>query len=35
LPLPGFAGAFLGTCWLLVLLLFGATGGNPFIYFQF
>jgi alginate O-acetyltransferase complex protein AlgI len=35
LPLPGFAGAFLATCWILALLLFGATGANPFIYFQF
>ncbi len=35
LPLPGFAGAFLAACWILALLLFGATGGNPFIYFQF
>jgi alginate O-acetyltransferase complex protein AlgI len=35
LPLPGFTGAFLAACWLLVLLLFGATGANPFIYFQF
>jgi alginate O-acetyltransferase complex protein AlgI len=35
LPLPGFAGAFLAACWLLTLLLFGATGANPFIYFQF
>ena len=35
LPLPGFAGAFLAACWLLVLLLFGGTGANPFIYFQF
>ena len=35
LPLPGFAGAFLATCWVLALLLFGATGANPFIYFQF
>jgi alginate O-acetyltransferase complex protein AlgI len=35
LPLPGFAGAFLATCWILALLLFGATGAHPFIYFQF
>jgi alginate O-acetyltransferase complex protein AlgI len=35
LPLPGFTGAFLAACWLLVLVLFGATGANPFIYFQF
>jgi len=35
LPLPGFAGAFLATCWALALWLFGATGAKPFIYFQF
>ncbi len=35
LPRPGFAAAFLVTCWLLALLLFGATGASPFIYFQF
>jgi alginate O-acetyltransferase complex protein AlgI len=35
LPKPGFASAFLAASWILVLLLFGATGANPFIYFQF
>ncbi len=35
LPLPGFIGAFLAASWVLALLLFGATGANPFIYFQF
>jgi alginate O-acetyltransferase complex protein AlgI len=35
LPLPGFIGALLATSWVLALLLFGATGSNPFIYFQF
>jgi alginate O-acetyltransferase complex protein AlgI len=35
LPRPGFAAGFLVTCWLLALLLFGATGASPFIYFQF
>jgi alginate O-acetyltransferase complex protein AlgI len=35
LPLPGFIGAFLAASWVLALLLFGAIGSNPFIYFQF
>lgn len=35
LPLPGFMGAFLAASWVLALLLFGAIGSNPFIYFQF
>ena len=35
LPLPGFTGAFLAASWVLALLLFGAIGSNPFIYFQF
>jgi hypothetical protein len=35
LPLPGFIGAFLATSLVLALLLFGVTGSNPFIYFQF
>ena len=35
LLLPGFAGGFLAACWMLVLVLFGATGASPFIYFQF
>jgi alginate O-acetyltransferase complex protein AlgI len=35
LPLPGFTGALLAASWVLVLLLFGAIGSNPFIYFQF
>ncbi len=35
LPLPGFAGAFLGTVWMLLLVLFCATGVHPFVYFQF
>lgn len=35
LPLPGFTGAFLAACWILALVLFGATGATPFIYFQF
>lgn len=35
LPRPGFTSAFVATCWLLSLLLFGATGASPFIYFQF
>jgi hypothetical protein len=35
LPLPGFIGALLAASWVLTLLLFGATGSNPFIYFQF
>jgi alginate O-acetyltransferase complex protein AlgI len=35
LPRPGFAAAFLITCWLLALLLFGAARSSPFIYFQF
>jgi alginate O-acetyltransferase complex protein AlgI len=35
LPLPGFIGAFLAASWVLALLLFAATGANPFIYFQF
>ncbi|HUJ50660.1 MAG TPA: MBOAT family O-acyltransferase [Bryobacteraceae bacterium] len=32
---PGFLGAFLITSWALVLLLFGATGASPFVYFRF
>jgi hypothetical protein len=32
---PTFLGAFVLTSWILALLLFGATGANPFIYFQF
>jgi alginate O-acetyltransferase complex protein AlgI len=35
LPLPGFVGALLAAGWVLALLLFGAIGSNPFIYFQF
>jgi alginate O-acetyltransferase complex protein AlgI len=35
LPLPGFIGAFLAASWVPALLLFGAIGSNPFIYFQF
>ena len=35
LPLPGFIGAFLAASWVLALLLFGAIGSSPFIYFQF
>jgi hypothetical protein len=35
LPLPGFIGAFLAASWVLALMLFAATGANPFIYFQF
>jgi alginate O-acetyltransferase complex protein AlgI len=31
----GFTGAFLAALWILALVLFGATGANPFIYFQF
>jgi hypothetical protein len=32
---PRFLGAFLLTSWVLAVLLFGATGANPFVYFQF
>lgn len=32
---PTFLGAFVLTGWILALLLFGAIGINPFIYFQF
>lgn len=35
LRLPGFAGAFLAAGAVLALLLFGAIGEHPFIYFQF
>ncbi|MEO5937203.1 MAG: MBOAT family protein [Terriglobales bacterium] len=35
IPQPGFAGAFLLTTWLLLLLLFATTNVSPFIYFQF
>jgi alginate O-acetyltransferase complex protein AlgI len=34
-PLPGFAGAFLATCWILVIYLFASLDTSPFIYFQF
>ena len=30
LPSPGFIGAFLAASWVLALLLFAATGTNPF-----
>jgi hypothetical protein len=32
---PSFWGAFLIASWVLAVLLFGATGANPFVYFQF
>ncbi len=32
---PRFLGAFLIASWILALLLFGAAGDNPFVYFQF
>ena len=32
---PSFLGAFLIASWVLAVLLFGATGSNPFVYFQF
>jgi hypothetical protein len=32
---PNFVGAFLIASWVLAVLLFGATGANPFVYFQF
>lgn len=32
---PRFLGAFLIASWVLAVLLFGATGANPFVYFQF
>lgn len=32
---PSFLGAFLIASWILAVLLFGATGANPFVYFQF
>ena len=35
LPLPGFAGGFLVTLWLLVLYMFASVNTSPFIYFQF
>jgi len=35
LPPPGFLGAFLAASWVLTVLLFCATGANPFVYFQF
>lgn len=35
LPLPGFAGGFILTMWLLGLLLFSVVESKPFIYFQF
>lgn len=31
----GFLGSLLAVAWILALLLFGATGDNPFVYFQF
>ena len=35
LPPPGFLGTFLAASWILTVLLFCATGANPFVYFQF
>jgi alginate O-acetyltransferase complex protein AlgI len=35
LPPAGFVGAFLAASWVLLVLLFSATGANPFVYFQF
>ncbi len=35
IPLPGFAGAFILTAWLLALYLFASLDTTPFIYFQF
>jgi alginate O-acetyltransferase complex protein AlgI len=32
---PRFLGAFVIATWVLTVLLFGATGANPFVYFQF
>ena len=32
---PSFWSAFLIASWVLAVLLFGATGSNPFVYFQF
>jgi hypothetical protein len=32
---PSFLGAFVIASWVLAMLLFGATGSNPFVYFQF
>jgi alginate O-acetyltransferase complex protein AlgI len=32
---PSFLGALLLASWVLAVLLFGATGSNPFVYFQF
>jgi alginate O-acetyltransferase complex protein AlgI len=32
---PRFFGAFLIACWVLAVLLFGATGAQPFVYFHF
>ena len=32
---PRFLGAFLIASWVLTVLLFGATGASPFVYFQF
>jgi alginate O-acetyltransferase complex protein AlgI len=35
LPLPGFAGGFVTTLWLLVFYFFASVNTSPFIYFQF
>jgi alginate O-acetyltransferase complex protein AlgI len=35
LPLPGFWGGMVITCWVVVLYLFSALHPSPFIYFQF
>jgi alginate O-acetyltransferase complex protein AlgI len=35
LLLPDVLGSFLISAWVLTLLLFSATGANPFVYFQF
>ena len=35
LPPAGFMSAFGLTVWILLVLIFGATNTNPFIYFQF
>lgn len=35
LPVPGFVGGFVLASWLLLIGLFAAINGTPFIYFQF
>ena len=35
LPIPGLAGGFILTLWLLLVVVFGAMQTSPFVYLQF